>query len=303
VPREQLAEACVAPATCRDLVEVLSYFALPVRVMQTPQALERVTYELCEDVRRENVRYVEIRFAPALHRERGMSLPDIIAAVVRGWDAGRRTFGLTGGIILCGLRNLSPEATMEVAQAGVPFLGNGVIAFDLAGDEAHFPVLVHREPLLWARSAGYGMTVHAGEAAGAQSVRDAVEVIGVSRVGHGLRAEEDPSLLPVLRDRHITLEMCPTSNIHIKAIPNVASHPLARYYRFGIPVSINSDNMTVSSTSVQHELQLTHEYLGLSVQDLARITLIAVAAGFADAGERQAVRQEYQNEMSELGIL
>jgi adenosine deaminase len=192
---------------------------------------------------------------------------------------------------------------MEVAQAGVPFLGNGVIAFDLAGDEAHFPVLVHREPLLWARSAGYGMTVHAGEAAGAQSVRDAVEVIGVSRVGHGLRAEEDPSLLPVLRDRHITLEMCPTSNIHIKAIPNVASHPLARYYRFGIPVSINSDNMTVSNTSVQHELQLTHEYLGLSVQDLARITLMAVAAGFADAGERQAVRQEYQNEMSELGIL
>jgi adenosine deaminase len=146
------------------------------------------------------------------------------------------------------------------------------------------------------------MTVHAGEAAGAQSVRDAVEVIGVSRVGHGLRAEEDPPLLSVLRDRCTMLDMCPTSNVHIRAVPDIASHPLARYYRLGIPVSVNSDNMTISNTNIQRELEMTHEHLGLSVQDLARITLMAVEAGFAEESERQAVLRDYQSEMVELRI-
>jgi adenosine deaminase len=303
VPRERLAEACIAPAYCRDLMEVLSYFALPLRVLQTDAALERVTYELCETVRQENVRYVEIRFAPSLHREQGMSLTEVIAAVVRGWDAGRMAFGLAGGIILCAVRQMPPEASQEVAEAGVPFLGKGVVAFDLAGDEARFSVLLHREPLLWAKSAGYGMTVHAGEAAGAQSVRDAVEAIGVSRIGHGTRSEEDPSLLPLLRDRHITLDMCPTSNVHVRTVPDLSSLPLGRYYHFGIPVSINSDNMTVSNTNVQRELELTHEHLGLSVTDLAKITLMAVEAGFAEERSRRALLSEFREEMKGIGIL
>jgi adenosine deaminase len=302
VPRDRLAEICVAPDVCQDLVQVLSYFATPLAVLQTPEALTRVTYELCEDVGAENVQYVEIRFAPSLHRERGMSRQEAIAAVVQGWEEGQRAFGLTGGIILCAMRHLPSEETMAVAQAGIPFLGQGVVGFDLAGDEANYPILLHREPLLWAKGAGYGMTAHAGEAAGAQSVRDAVEVIGVSRIGHGVRAGEDAALLPVLRDLRIVLDMCPTSNIQTCAVPSLADHPAPRYFRYGIPVTINTDNRTVANTSETQELSLGYHQMGFTLDELAAMTLGAVEAGFAERSDRQELQRRFQREMAELGI-
>lgn len=303
VPPDRLAEICVAPDACQDLIQVLSYFVTPLAVLQTPEALTRVTYELCEDVRAENVQYVEIRFGPSLHRERGMSREEAIAAVVQGWEEGRRAFGLTGGVILCALRHLPPEETMAVAQAGISFLGKGVVGFDLAGDEAHYPILLHREPLLWAREAGYGLTAHAGEAAGAQSVRDAVEEIGVSRVGHGVRAGEDPTLLPILRDRRVGLDMCPTSNIQTCAVPSLTHHPALHYYRYGIPVTINTDNRTVANTSETQEMSLGYHQMGFTLEELAAMTLTAVEVGFAPRQERQEIRQRFQQEMAELGIL
>lgn len=299
---ERLVEQCIAPDACLDLMHLLSYFAVPISVLQTPSALERVTYELCQDARRENVRYLEIRFAPALHRERGMGLQEIIRAVVSGWHAGSREFGLAGGIILCGMRQMAPEDTFAVARAGIPFLGNGVVGFDLAGDEANYPVLLHREPLLFAKDAGYGMTVHAGEAAGAQSVRDAVEEIGVSRVGHGVRSGEDPSLLQVLRDRRITLDTCPTSNVQTRSVPSFDAHPLPVYYRSGIQVTINSDNRTVSNTTMTRELTLAHDEMALTIGELASMTLTALDAGFADTDVRHQLRAEYYDEMVGLGI-
>ena len=302
VPPDRLGEVCVAPPRCRDLVEVLSYFVTPLEVLQTPQALERVTYELCEDLHGENVRYVEIRFAPSLHRERGMRLDQVIEAVARGWQAGRRAFRLSGGVILCGMRHLPPEETLRAARAGAPFLGRGVVGFDLAGDEAHFPVAPFRDALLWAKDAGYGMTVHAGEAAGARSVRDAVEMIGVSRIGHGTHAGEDPALLGVLKDREITLEMCPTSNVQTGSVSNLAAHPLPRYYRQGIRVTVNSDNRTVADTTLDRELRRALE-MGLSPSDLAAMTLMALEAGFADMSERRALQAELQGEMEALGVV
>lgn len=300
--REQLAALCVVSPGCRSLVEYLALFVTPLSLLQTEEALERVTYELCEDLHAERVRYAEIRFAPALHTERGLSLDAVIAAVVRGWIAGRRAFGLRGGILLCAMRHLSPMENMAVARAGLRFLGNGVVGFDIAGDEANFPVLPHREPLLFARDAGYGMTIHAGEAAGPQSVRDAVEKIGATRIGHGVRSGEDPSLLPLLRDRHITLELCPTSNVQTHAVPSLRGYPLLHYYRFGIPITVNTDSRTVSNTSVTRELQLSKSNLGLDVADLARMTLMAVEAGFDDAGVRRDLAGTMRRQMADLGI-
>jgi adenosine deaminase len=286
----------------RSLVEYLALFATPLSVLQTAEALERVTYELCEDLHAERIRYAEIRFAPALHTERGLSLDDVIAAVVRGWTAGRRDFSLRGGILLCAMRHLTPEENMAVALAGLKYLGNGVVGFDIAGDEANFPVLLHREPLLFARDAGYGMTIHAGEAAGPRSVRDAVEEIGATRIGHGVRSGEDPSLLPLLRDRHITLELCPTSNLQTHAVRSLRGYPLMHYYRFGIPVTINTDSRTVSNTTVTGELQLSGSELGLPVTDLARMTLMAVEAGFDDSVVRRELVAAMRQEMVDLGI-
>lgn len=299
---EQLAELCVVSPECRSLVEYLALFATPLSVLQTAEALERVTYELCEDLHAERVRYVEIRFAPALHTERGLSLDEVIAAVVRGWRAGSRDFGLRGGILLSAMRHLSPEENMAVARAGLKYLGNGIVGFDIAGDEANFPVLLHREPLRFAQDAGYGLTIHAGEAAGAQSVRDAVEGIGATRIGHGVRSGEDPSILPVLRDRHITLELCPTSNLQTHAVPSLQHFPLRHYYHFGIPVTVNTDSRTVSNTNVTRELQLSQSELGLTVSDLARMTLMAVDAGFDDAAARHDLAADMRREMLDLRI-
>lgn len=300
--REHLAELCVVSPACRSLVEYLALFATPLSLLQTAEALERVTYELCEDLHAERIRYVEIRFAPALHAERGLSLDEVIVAVVRGWRAGSRDFGLRGGILLCAMRQRTPEENMAVARAGLKYLGNGVVGFDIAGDEANFPVLFHREPLVFARDAGYGLTIHAGEAAGPQSVHDAVEKIGATRIGHGVRSGEDESLLPVLRDRHITLELCPTSNLQTHAIPSLQHFPLLRYYRFGIPVTVNTDSRTVSNTNVTRELQLSESELGLTVSDLARMTLMAVEAGFDDDAVRRDLAADMRREMAGLGI-
>ncbi|MGI8827716.1 MAG: adenosine deaminase [Chloroflexota bacterium] len=302
VPGHLVGKLCGAPVHCHDLAEVLSYFATPLRVLQTASALERVTYELCEDLASENVRYVEIRFGPSLHTNDGMNLHQVIDAVVRGWHAGREAFGLHGGIILCALRHMPPAETMVVARAGIPFLGNGVVGFDLAGDEAGFPILLHRDPLLWAKSAGYGMTAHAGEGAGAESVRNAVEVIGVSRVGHGVRAEDDPSLLPMLRERAICLDMCPTSNVQTKSVTGFEQHPAARYYRYGLRVTLSSDNRTVADTNVTRELLLGYERMGLDVPELAAMTFMALEAGFGEKSERQTLVREFRLEMDQLGV-
>jgi len=189
-----------------------------------------------------------------------------------------------------------------VARAGLPFLGNGIVGFDLAGDEAHFPIRPFRGALLWAKDAGYGITVHAGEAAGAESVRDAVELIGVSRIGHGVRAGEDASLPGLLRDRGITLEMRPTSNLQTGAVTSLATYPLVRYYRDGVRVTINTDNRTVSATTEARELRHGHSSMGLTLPDLAKITLTAVEAGFSDALGRRTLLEEFRAEMNSMGI-
>jgi adenosine deaminase len=300
VPPEDLPLACVAPSDCPSLAVYLDRYVIPLMVLQTPEALERMVYELCEDARRENVRYLEPRFAPGLHQRSGLRLGEIVGAALRGWQAGRQDFGLEGGLILCAMRHHPPEENLAMARAGERYLGQGVVGFDLAGDEAAYPILEHREALLYARSAGYGMTAHAGEAAGAQSVRDAVEVIGVSRVGHGVRAREDPDLLPVLRDRGITLDMCPTSNVQTKAVPSLAAHPIRYYYDRSIRVTVGTDARTTSDTTVTEEMLRINQALGFRMPELQHITRMALEAGFADASTRVRLAREYEMEMAAL---
>jgi adenosine deaminase len=300
VPQDRLRDACVVPEDCPSLAEYLDRFVIPLMVLQRPDALERAVYELCEDARRENVRYIEPRFAPSLLNKRGMTIDEAIAASTRGWHAGARDFGLEGGIILCAMRHRPPEQNLEVAKAGERYLGDGVIGFDIAGDEAPHPILEHREALLYARAAGYGMTAHAGEGAGADSVRAAVEVIGVARVGHGTRSKEDPTLLPVLRERGISLDMCPHSNVQTKAVGSLAHHPLRFYFDYSIPVTVSTDSRTCSDTTVSRELERVHESLGFTVSEIWKMTRTALEVGFVSADVRARVLSEYVGEMESL---
>jgi adenosine deaminase len=283
VPAEALREACVVPEECPSLAAYIDRFVIPLTVLQEPEALERVVYELCEDAGNENVRYIEPRFAPSLLNRREMSIDGAIAAACRGWEAGSKDFGLEGGLILCAMRHRPPDQNLEVARQGEKYLGRGVVGFDIAGDEAPHPILDHLDALLYAKAAGYGMTAHAGEGAGAESVRAAVEVVGVSRVGHGTRSREDPSLLPVLRERMVSLDMCPRSNVQTKSVPRLESHPIRFYYDYGIPVTVSTDSRTCSDTSVTLEMQRIRHALAFEVEELWQMTLTALDVGFADS--------------------
>jgi len=297
---DELAAACVVPVDCPSLAAYLDRFVIPLRVLQKPEALERAVYELCEDARRENVRYLELRFAPSLHNHGCLSIDGAIEAACRGWGSGSRDFGLEGGLILCAIRHRPPVQNLEVARTGEKYLGRGVVGFDIAGDEAPYPILEHADALFYAKAAGYGMTAHAGEGAGPESVRNAVEVIGVSRVGHGTRSREDPFLPPLLRDRRICLDMCPYSNVQTKSVASLSRHPIREYFDFGIPVTVSTDSRTCSDTTVTQEMLRIHQALGFSVQELWLMTLTALEVGFAEPGARDALRAEYISEMTRL---
>ena len=154
----------------QSLVEYITYFELPIAVMQTAPALERTTYELCLDLAKDNVRYAEIRYGPWLHVQRGLSLADVIRAVLQGWRAGQKETGIQGGIIVTALRDMPPAQNLSLAQVAGHFVGDGVIGFDLAGDEAGHPPVLHEDAFRVARSIGLNLTIHAGEAAGPESV-------------------------------------------------------------------------------------------------------------------------------------
>lgn len=300
VSRQELDGACVVPEDCPNLAAYLDRFVIPLMVLQEPEAVERVVYELCEDARRENVRYIEPRFAPSLLTRHGMTHAEVIAAACRGWRAGARSFGLTGGLILCAMRHRPPDQNLEVARAGERFLGDGVVGFDIAGDEAPHPILEHSHALLYAKAAGYGLTAHAGEGAGARSVCDAVKVIGVSRVGHGTRSGEDHTLLRELRDRRVSLDMCPYSNVQTKSVRSLAHHPIRGYFDLGIPVTVSTDSRTCSDTTISREMERIQSALSFTIGELWTMTLTALEVGFAPQPDRIKLREAYKREMAEL---
>src|SRR2546429_2183393 len=212
-----------------SLVEYITFFELPIAVLQTVPALERATYELCEDLSKDNVRYAEIRYGPWLHTQQGLSLTDVIRAVLAGWSAGRKAFGVEGGIIVTALRDMPPAQNLSLAQVAGRFVSDSVIGFDLAGDEAGHPPILHEDAFRMARSMGLNLTIHAGEAAGPESVRQAI-AMGARRLGHGVRAQEDTDVMATIRELGIQLDMAPTSNAQTKAVGRLEDHPVRHIY-------------------------------------------------------------------------
>ena len=275
-----------------SLVEYITFFELPIAVMQTGPALERVTYELCEDLAKDNVRYAEIRYGPWLHVQRGLSLTDVIRAVLSGWARGRRDFGLEGGIIVTALRDMPPAQNLSLAQVAGRFVSEGVVGFDLAGDEAGHPPVLHEDAFRLARSVGLNITIHAGEAAGPESIRQAI-AMGAVRLGHGVRAEQDPEVIDLIKEHGVQLDMAPTSNAQTKAVRRLEDHPLKRYYEQGIKVTISTDSRTVSETTMAREFELAVRVIGCSLEQVWAMNLQALDGGFGDARIRQRLRQEF----------
>ena len=295
-PRDHagMAAVLIAPMPCRDQAELLRAFDLPIALMQDAEALERMTAELVEDKAADGVRYVEIRWGPLLHVARGLSVADGIAAVCAGArEAASRTRTVVR-LICTALRSHDPAANVALAETAARFHDEGLTGWDLAGPEAAYPdPLVHARAFEAARAGGLRITLHAGEWGGATQVRRAL-AMDPERIAHGPGAVDDPALCRELIARGVTLDLCPTSNVQAGIVPSVAAHPLARLHRAGVPVTLNTDDTTVSDITLSEEYRRAVDEIGLTLPELWTVDRHALDVAFADEAELAPLRDAFE---------
>jgi adenosine deaminase len=284
----------------RNLVDYLERFDITLSVMQSGDALERVAYELAEDLARENVRYAEIRYSPVLHVREGLPLTETVDAPMRGLLRAQEEFGIRTALIICGIRNMDPGTSRDLADLTVAYKDRGVVAFDLAGAEYNYPAKKHKDAFYTVINHNMAATIHAGEAYGAESIHQALHYCQANRIGHGTRLFEDPDLMEYVRDFRIPIEICLTSNVQTRAVPSFEEHPLRRYYDFGLVLSLNTDNRLMSATTVTEEYWRAHQHLGFTWDELVELALMSFASTFLPWDQKQALIDAAKAEVREI---
>ncbi|MBW7473144.1 adenosine deaminase [Paenibacillus oenotherae] len=287
---------------CESLKQYLSKFDFVLQFLQTAEALERTAFEVVEQAARHNCKYVEVRFAPQLHRQGGLTVDDTIRHVIAGLKRGEEAFGIGARAIAICMRHDSLPNNSVVIEAAARFLDQGLVAVDLAGDEAGFPAAGFHELFGIARQRGIPVTIHAGEAAGPDNIYEAIVHLGATRIGHGITLRDDPAVLELVKERQIVLEMCPVSNIQTKAVPDWASYPVREYYDQGLAITIHTDNMTVSGTNLTKEYEIVADRFGFTAVELAAIVMNGVNAAFLPDEQKQSLREAVGNEFRALGL-
>ncbi len=286
---DELKEVMNAGAICEDLTDYLKAFDITLSVLQTEEALYRAAFELGEDAARENVKYMEVRYSPLLHTSEGLSYPVIVEAVGEGLREAKRQYGLMSGQIICGIRHMTPEASLRMAELCVAFKHKGVVGFDLAGAEANNPAKDYREAFYLVRNNNVNLTIHAGEAYGPESIHQAIHMGGAHRIGHGTRLREDGDLLNYINDRRIPLEVCLTSNVQTRACKSFESHPLPFYMSYGLRCTINTDNRLVTDTTVTDEYCRAVRYYDFNIGDLRKLMINGFKSSFLPYRKKRSV--------------
>ncbi len=270
-----------------SLTQYLRSFDITLMVMQDEEDIARIAKELCEDAWAEGVWYIEVRFSPILHQKKGLGLTRVMEAVLQGLRQGERKTGIKTGVIVCGMRQIEPEVSMKLAELTVAYKGRGVVGFDLAGIEDHYPAKDHAKAYYLIRSNNVACTVHAGEAWGPGSIKQALHDLSAHRIGHGTRLKEDGGLLNYMNDHRIPLECCISSNMHVGTVASLEEHPIRFYFDYGLRVTINTDNRLMSATTVSDELMLAHAQLGFSRGELKDILVMGFKSSFLSYSERK----------------
>jgi adenosine deaminase len=263
-----------------SLVNYLKAFDITLSVLQEAAALRRVAYELIEDAHKDNVIYVEVRYAPILHQRKGMKLTHIVESVLDGLRQGQRDFGVRWGVIICGMRSNHPKYTRQMAELCIAYKNQGVVGFDLAGAEGGNPAADHADAFQLILQNNINVTIHAGEAYGPPSIEQALHHCGAHRLGHAVRLKEDGDLLNYCNDHRIPLEICLTSNVQTGAISELSFHPLRFYYDYGMRVCICTDNTLMSGVTVTDELWKAHTVLDFTLPELKNIVLYSFKSAF-----------------------
>lgn len=283
-----------------NLEEFLKKFDITIAVLQTPEAIERVAYEMCIDAARDNLRYLEVRYCPQLSTRRGLSLDEVVAAELRGFARGEKDSGVIARVINCSLRHYTPDISLAIAESSIRFRDQGVVAFDLAGGEAGRHPGVHAEAFDRALAARLGITVHAGEAAGADSISEAIVRCHANRIGHGTRLYEDPRLRDYVRDRGINLEINITSNLQTHAVASAAQHPVRDYFDRGLNVTLCTDSWLMCGVSLTDEYWLAHQALGFTRPEIDRMILNGFESAFLPLPEREKLVALVREELAAI---
>ncbi len=298
--KEGLTDAMNLGRNTGSLVEYLKAFDVTLRVLQTASSLRRAAYELGIDAASEGVRYMEVRYSPMLHTRRGLSITTVVEAVLEGLRAAQDEVGIHANVIICGIRNISPESSLDMAELAVAYKNRGVVGFDLAGAEYDHPAKHHRDAFQLIRNNNINSTIHAGEAYGPDSIRQAIHTCGAHRIGHGVRLREDGDLLHYVIDHRIPLECCPSSNVQTGAVRDISNHPLKFYYDLGVRVTVNTDNRLITDTTVSKELYLVHTRLGVPWPAVKQIILNGFKSAFLPFHERRAMLRTVSQELDQF---
>lgn len=275
------------------LTTFLGHVAHAYPLFATPEAVARIVAEAVEDAARDGTRYLELRFGPATHTASGMTLDDAMGAACEGLRTGSRDDGIDAGLVVCALRHHDPETNVAVARSAARFAGRGVVGFDVAGDELLLPALEPmRQPYDIARAAGLGLTAHAAEAGPASAVREAVEVLGARRIGHGSRVAEDAELLRWAADEGVCFEVCPTSNVLTGAAASYASHPVRGFVAAGCDVVVGDDDPITTGSRLASELALLETEVGLGSAAVRRLRATSIERVFCEESVRAAMCAE-----------
>ena len=269
-------------------------------VMQTEEALERVAYETLEDMKKDGVVYIESRFAPLFHVGKGLDPHKIVTAVLRGFERGKKDFGVHFGLIICAMRHMDPSVSLEMAELAVDFRNRGVVGFDLAGEEGGYPPKKHVDAFEYIQRENFNITVHAGEAFGKESIWQAIQWCGAHRIGHATRLIEDMrvkegevmsmgSLAQYVLDKRIPLEICLTSNVHTGAVQSVEEHPFGILYRYKFRCTLNTDDRLMSNITLTDEYCTAAEIFNLKIEDIEKLTINAMKSAFTPYKQRIAL--------------
>lgn len=279
---------------CESLADYLTKFDFVLPFLQSGDALAFVATETVRQAAEHGTKYIEVRFAPQLHRDKGLNASDAIRHVIRGLKLGEHQYGTMARAIAICMRHHGEEANLEVIESASLFVGHGLVAVDLAGNEAAYPAALFRG--VFERAQGYGIpiTIHAGEAAGPENVLEAVSHLGARRIGHGVRAREDAHVVSLLRDRRIPIEMCPTSNLQTRAVNEWTAYPIRDYIEQGLLVTVNTDNPGVSGTNITNEYRVLVERFGFTGEEIRGLILNGVEASFLQDDEKEQLRHEIE---------
>lgn len=289
---EKIKNILVVPDDCPSLKEYLKRFDLPIKLMQSRENLKRIAYELIEDVSKENVKYIEIRFAPLFHKEKGLKVPEIIESVLEGLKEGEEDFGVKSNLILSLLRHMPVDSVYEVIEGGHEFIGKGVVALDLAGEEIEGFAKAFEEPFKLGRKYGYRVTIHAGETGFSTNVKDAIKLLGAERIGHAVAIENDKEVYELVKEKNITLEMCPKSNVQTKAVKGYEMHPIKKFLDDNLNVNLSTDNRTVSNVTLTEECIRIDDIHSLSEEDFKKIYLNSIKGAFCDKYTKEWLLKE-----------